>query len=131
LIIAEPPPHGSWGNQVGQSEDDVERCIACDKPLKAGELVLPDAEGGTIHTACCGPERESYTGADGGPLGPNDPIPQGYVYEGEQPARQEGHDRKWVCNGDPAQPAGQAGDAGAGDDQRADELAAKAPDQAR
>lgn len=30
-----------------------------------------------------------------------------------------------------AQPAGQAGDAGAGDDQRADELAAKAPDQAR
>lgn len=88
LIIAEPPPHGSWGNQVGQSEDDVERCIACDKPLKAGELVLPDAEGGTIHTACCGPERESYTGADGGPLAPNDPIPQGYVYEGEQPTGQ-------------------------------------------
>ncbi|MGA4550628.1 DUF3850 domain-containing protein [Methylorubrum aminovorans] len=108
LIIAEPPPHGSWGNQVGQSEDDVERCIACDKPLKAGELVLPDAEGGTIHTACCGPERESYTGADGGPLGPNDPIPQGYVYE-PGPSRPV-----VVCNGDPAgQSAGQAGDAGA------------------
>lgn len=66
---------------AGQSEDDADRCIACNKLLKAGERVLPDAEGGTIHAACCGPERESYTGADSEPLGPNDPIPQGYVYQ--------------------------------------------------
>ncbi|CAO4179105.1 hypothetical protein [Methylorubrum populi] len=73
---------------AGQSEDDTERCIACDKPLKAGERVLPDAEGGTIHTACCGSERESYTKGDGEPLGPNDPIPQGHVYEPERQAGQ-------------------------------------------
>ena len=73
---------------AGQSDDDTERCIACNKPLKAGDRVLPDAEGGTIHAACCGPERESYTGADGEPLGLNDPIPQGYVYEPEPPAGQ-------------------------------------------
>lgn len=68
----------------------TERCVACDDPFKAGELVLPDASGGTIHAACCGPERESYTNADGDPLGPNDPIPTGYPWapdqaSGEQP----------------------------------------------
>jgi len=73
---------------AGQSDDDAERCIACDKTLKAGERVLSDAEGGTIHTACCGPEREGYTKGNGEPLGPNDPIPQGYVYEPERPAGQ-------------------------------------------
>lgn len=58
----------------------TERCIACAAPFRAGDLVLPDASGGTIHAACCGPERESYTNADGDPLGPNDLIPQGYAW---------------------------------------------------
>ncbi|MBI1690482.1 MazG-like family protein [Methylorubrum sp. DB1722] len=80
---------------TGQSEDDTERCIACDRPLRAGERVLSDASGGTIHATCCGPERESYTGADSEPLGPNDPIPQGYVYEPDHPAGQSAGSGAW------------------------------------
>lgn len=49
-------------------------CIACDKPMKPGELYYPDESGGDIHAACCGPEREGYT-LNGQPLGPNDPTP--------------------------------------------------------
>ena len=60
----------------------TERCIACGVPLVPGETVLSDAEGGIIHTACCGPEREAYTGADGEPLKPGQPIPRGRPYEG-------------------------------------------------
>lgn len=53
----------------------IEQCIACDIAFVPGDLVLPDASGGSIHAACCGPERESYVNADGDPLGPDEPIP--------------------------------------------------------
>jgi len=59
---------------------DRDRCIACNLPFAGGELVLSEAGGGLIHAACCGPERESYTGKDGGPLGPDEPIPTGFPY---------------------------------------------------
>lgn len=52
-----------------------ERCIACDKPFIEGDLVYSDASGGTIHAACCGPEREGYTNTEGRPLNPGEPIP--------------------------------------------------------
>jgi len=52
-----------------------ETCIACDVPFVDGDLVYSDASGGMIHAACCGPERESYTNADGEPLKNGEPIP--------------------------------------------------------
>lgn len=58
----------------------TETCIACSIPFKDGDRVLNDTSGGALHAACCGPERESYTNADGGPLGPDDPIPEGYLW---------------------------------------------------
>ena len=78
---------------AGQSTDDgTDRCEVCNKPLIAGQRVMQDVELGTVHAACCGPEREAYVKdvETGEPLGPNDPIPQGYVYEGEEPAGQAG-----------------------------------------
>ncbi|EHP94935.1 hypothetical protein [Methylorubrum extorquens] len=100
LIAAQP---------AGQSTDDgTDRCEVCNKPLIAGQRVMQDVELGTVHTACCGPEREAYVKdvETGEPLGPNDPIPQGYVYE-PGPSRPV-----VVCNGDPAgQSAGQGAEA--------------------
>ena len=65
----------------GGAPDAVERCIACDLPLTAGDMVLDDASGGAIHVACCGPERESYVGADGEPLKDGEPIPTGHLWQ--------------------------------------------------
>lgn len=52
-----------------------ERCIACRKPLRDGDLYFWDVNGGELHAACCGPERECYVDAEGEPLGPDGPIP--------------------------------------------------------
>lgn len=59
----------------GRRDEHAERCIACDEALVEGQEVYFDAGGGIIHAACCGPERESYTGADGEPLKDGEPIP--------------------------------------------------------
>lgn len=64
----------------GTRHDGQERCIACLRPFADGERYLGDASGGFIHAGCCGPERESYTNADGEPLGPDDPIPAGAIW---------------------------------------------------
>lgn len=58
----------------------MDTCIACGKPLVAGELVLFEKDGGEIHVDCCGPEREGYCNEAGDPLGPDDPIPTGHPY---------------------------------------------------
>ncbi len=63
-----------------QADPDEETCIACAVAFKDGDMVLNDASGGALHVGCCGPERESYTNADGDPLGPDDPIPTGYAW---------------------------------------------------
>lgn len=60
---------------IRRGDRDDERCIACDERLKEGQEVFHDASGGFIHAACCGPERESYTGPDGEPLKDGEPIP--------------------------------------------------------
>lgn len=65
-------------------ESDAETCIACEKRLEVGQRVMLDQSGGYIHADCCGPEREGYVNADGEPLGPNDPIPTGFIWEGDQ-----------------------------------------------
>lgn len=60
----------------------IERCIACEEPLKSGDLVLPDYSGGVIHSACCGPERESYVDpSTGTPLSPGEPLPKPYRWQ--------------------------------------------------
>lgn len=61
--------------------EEPEACIACAEPLYEGQKVYSDASGGEIHAACCGPERESYTGPDGEPLKEGDPIPEPAKYE--------------------------------------------------
>lgn len=67
--------------------DDITTCIACEKQIKFGDRVYDDASGGTIHAACCGPERESYTGPDGAPLKDGDPIPEPWVWlEKDEPS---------------------------------------------
>lgn len=65
--------------------DDTETCIACAIPFKEGEMVLDDMSGGSIHVACCGPERQGYVKDldSGDPLGPDDPIPTGYTWSAD------------------------------------------------
>lgn len=49
--------------------DDVERCLACDKPMRPGDRYLPDISGGVIHYDALGPEPETYVDLDtGAPL---------------------------------------------------------------
>lgn len=54
---------------------ETPRCLACDEALRDGQEVYADVGDGIIHAACCGPERESYVGADGEPLKDGEPIP--------------------------------------------------------
>ncbi len=56
------------------NDDDV--CIACNIALKNGDKFYLDVDGGYLHAACAGPEREGYVGADGKPLKDGDPIPE-------------------------------------------------------
>jgi hypothetical protein len=62
-------------------DDAPETCMACDRPLQEGDLVLGDVSGGLIHRACCGEDRESYVDADGEPLSGDQPIPAGWLYD--------------------------------------------------
>lgn len=64
-----------------EQEYGDEHCIVCYKPMVPGDLYYSDADGGVLHAACCGPERESYTNAAGDPLGPDDPVPEPMVWE--------------------------------------------------
>lgn len=62
------------------ADDGEDRCTACDVAFIEGDLVHNEAQGGLIHAACCGPERESYYKGDGEPLEPGDPIPTPFAY---------------------------------------------------
>lgn len=62
------------------TEEQADRCIACETAFVEGDLVHNEAQGGLIHAACCGPERESYFKNDGEPLDPGDPIPTPFAY---------------------------------------------------
>lgn len=63
--------------QNDEPNDIVERCLACGRPLRLGQLYYPDVSGDYLHAKCIGPERESFVKdiETGEPLGPDDPIP--------------------------------------------------------
>lgn len=59
--------------------EDLTACIACRMALLDDDQVFADIDGGFLHAACCGPERESYVDlGTGDPIGPDDPIPTGF-----------------------------------------------------
>lgn len=58
----------------------VEKCIACAKPIKTGDQYLPDINGGFLHFACCGPERECFVDLETGE--PLDQPPTPSIWEG-------------------------------------------------
>lgn len=62
-------------------------CFVCDEPIRDGDPVYEDVNDGLLHADCCGPERESYAGADGEPLKPGEPIPQPWIYRGSEQAK--------------------------------------------
>lgn len=64
------------------ADDEDETCIARNVAFKEGDMVLDDVSGGSLHVACCGPEREGYVKDldTEEPLGPDDPIPTGYAW---------------------------------------------------
>lgn len=68
---------------VDLEDEDASHCIACDQVMQDGQAYYSDASGGFIHAACTGPEREGYTGPDGEPLGPNDPIPTPAIWSND------------------------------------------------
>jgi hypothetical protein len=56
-------------------------CDLCQKPLLPGDMCLTDYTLGTVHAACCGPERESYVDLETGePIKEGEPIPEPYVW---------------------------------------------------
>ena len=59
-------------------------CFACEHLIRDGDAVYEDVNEGLIHAACCGPEPESYTGADGEPLKPGAPILEPWIYRGSR-----------------------------------------------
>lgn len=63
--------------------EPLDRCFICAVPFKLGDRVLPDVSGECGHAACYGPDRESYVKdlETGEPLGPDDPIPAGHLWE--------------------------------------------------
>ena len=76
-------------NKVSQpeDEDESETCVACSVAFEEGDDILNDAHGGFIHAACCGPERESYFGADGDPLKEGEPIPTPFKWTRSRSSR--------------------------------------------
>lgn len=59
---------------------DVQCCMACAVPMKDGDKVYNELDGGIIHADCCGPERENYYGADEQPLEDGEPIPEPWIW---------------------------------------------------
>lgn len=58
-----------------------DHCFACGHAFKDGDAVYEDMNEGLIHAACCGPEPEAYSGPDGEPLKPGDPIPAPFIFQ--------------------------------------------------
>lgn len=61
-------------------DDDDLPCGICSLGFVEGDRCLTDVELGPVHADCCGPERESYVGADGEPLKDGEPIPTPWMW---------------------------------------------------
>ncbi|WP_244497767.1 dATP/dGTP pyrophosphohydrolase domain-containing protein [Aureimonas sp. AU40] len=88
-----------YGEKWVRPADDLESCLACNEPMKAGDKYLWDVSGDPIHAGCAGPERESYTKGDGEPLGPDDPIPTPLTWQdapNPSPAAKSGEARAGI-----------------------------------
>lgn len=76
---------GIVAKNVKEPEDTDDACVACDEKFVAGDLVYDDIEnGGSMHAACVGTDRESFANADGTPLAEGDPIPKPYRWAPDQ-----------------------------------------------
>ncbi len=75
----------------GPDDDDLP-CGICLVSFVAGDRVIEDMDLGTVHLACCGPGRESYVKdiETGEPLGPDDPLPTGYIWNPDRGGRSAG-----------------------------------------
>lgn len=80
----EPATPATTAETRGPADDEAERCIACDVPFTPGDRYLPDASGGNIHRACCGPGPGSFT-HNGGPLPACAVLPEGSIWPDETP----------------------------------------------
>ncbi len=81
LALSEVEGGSSSGASGSGVEDDADRCIACDIAFVDGDPYYPDVSGGSLHAACCGPERECYVNLDTGePIGPEEPIPEPSIW---------------------------------------------------
>lgn len=70
-------------------DDEHPRCIACAAPLKLGDMVFHDADGGLIHADCIGSDREAFVNLDTGePLAADDPLPVPHVWFADTPETQ-------------------------------------------
>lgn len=64
--------------------NDEHCCFICEKPFRAGEMVLQDATEGLGHRACFGDDREGFVDlVTGDPLPADAPLPTGYPYEAQ------------------------------------------------
>lgn len=62
--------------------DDAATCFICLKSINDGDMVLDDVTGGVGHRDCYGNDRDAFVKDldTGEPLGPDDPLPKGYVW---------------------------------------------------
>lgn len=69
-----------------EDDTDIPCCMACAVPLKDGDKVYNELDGGIIHADCCGPERENYYGENEQPLADGEPIPEPRIWTPDTPA---------------------------------------------
>lgn len=66
------------------TDEDAVACGICDVLLITGDRCLEDISLGTVHAACCGPERECYVNlTTGEPIAADAPLPQPWPWMGD------------------------------------------------
>jgi hypothetical protein len=70
-------------NQAPQ-HDDAFICIACEQPIKPGDLVYTEINSEYIHAACVNNDRDFFCDDDGRVLAEGEPIPEPFVFTDEK-----------------------------------------------